>query len=314
MAELPPLDNSFPPLETVPPAGDRAKIVAKPSVEPPATGKMPMAKGLLTWVLRWMLLGAGVSGAWVLGLLVAQFFPSKSLNPPIQEIVLRHSHRTTQKLRQLPQWWSGDRFGTQGDSTVAPLVREPISPSNAPRPIALSEPQREQITVELEAIQLDLQRLGDRTSALETQLGMLSPSESVEQRLQTVANRLNPPTEPVAENGSSEASAPAPAPAAPNPTPTDPLFEISGDLAGGFAVCPWGSDFAVYGPAVARDNLVGCGAISRGNDFGGQSYGCGAQRRSNCRYLVSASDGGAAVFNGAAGRRAIPLGGGGVWG
>ncbi len=228
MAELPPLDNSLPPLETVPSTGDSPALAAQPPAEKENRGKMPIAKGLLTWVFRWMLLGAGVSSAWVLGLVVAQFFPANSANPPIQEIVLRQGQRTSQKFRRLPQWWSGNRFGTQGGSTAAPLLREPISPSTTPRPIALSEPQREQITVELAAIEEELRRLGDRTSALETQLGMLSPSEPVEQRLETVSSRLNPPTEPVAENpeNNNAASTPA-APLAPNPTPTDPLFDVN---------------------------------------------------------------------------------------
>lgn len=220
MAELPPLDNS-PPLETVPSTGEQAGFAAQSPAKQGTAGKLPMVKGLLTWALRWLLLGAGVSGAWVLGLVVAQFFPAKSVNPPIQEIVLRHGQRTSQKLRRLPQWWAGDS-GTQ-DISAAPFVREPASPSTAPRPIALSEPQREQITVELGAIETDLQRLSDRTSALETQLGMLSPSEPVEQRLETVSSRLNPPTDAVAESNPSEPTAPA---TAPNPTPTDPLFEM----------------------------------------------------------------------------------------
>ncbi|NJN22510.1 MAG: hypothetical protein HC812_16680, partial [Leptolyngbya sp. RL_3_1] len=163
----------------------------------------------MIWVGRWLLLGTGVTAAWLLGLLVAQFFPAQNANPPLQEIVLRQGQRHSQKLRRLPQWWAGDGFGNPNSPTTAPLVRDPISPSTAPRPIALSDPQREQITVELGAIQADLQRLRDRTSALETQLGLLSPSEPVEQRLETVASRLNPPTDPVAEAETSEVSPPA---------------------------------------------------------------------------------------------------------
>lgn len=226
MAELPPLDNSFPPLETVPSTGDSAAIAAQPQAEKGPSGQMSMVKGLLAWVLRWMLLGAGVSGAWVFGLVLAQFFPAQNSNPPLQEIVLRHGQRTSQKLRRLPQWWSGDRFDTQGNASTAPFVREPASPNTAPRPIALSEPQREQITVELAAIEAELQQLGDRASALETQLGLLSPSEPVEQRLETVASRLNPPTDPVADDSNPESAEPAAPAIAPNPIPTDPLFDV----------------------------------------------------------------------------------------
>jgi outer membrane protein OmpA-like peptidoglycan-associated protein len=222
MAELPPFDNSLPPLETVAVPSDSTTSAVPPQVKQTPKGKLPLAKGLMIWVWRWLLLGTGVSAAWILGLLTAQFFPAPNTNPPLQEIVLRQGQRHSQKLRRLPQWWSGESFGDSDSQTTVPLVRDPISPSTAPRPIALSDPQREQITVELGAIQADLQRLRDRTSALETQLGLLSPSEPVEQRLETVANRLDPPTDPVADtNGASP-----PAAAAPNPTPTNPLFEV----------------------------------------------------------------------------------------
>ncbi|MGD1909012.1 MAG: OmpA family protein [Leptolyngbyaceae cyanobacterium] len=228
MAELPPLDNSLPALETVPPMGDGTALALDSPVEEAPKGKLPLVKGLLTWVWRWMLLGGGVSAAWVLGLVVAQFFPAQNANPPLQEVILRHGHRTGQKLQQLPQWWAGDRYGTsQSDVSAAPFVREPASTEATPRPIALSETQREQITVELGAIEGDLQRLRDRTSALETQLGLVSPSEPVEQRLETVTNRLDPSTEAVAGRDSAPSSRPAPAaPAAPQPATTDPLFAV----------------------------------------------------------------------------------------
>jgi outer membrane protein OmpA-like peptidoglycan-associated protein len=142
-------------------------------------------------------------------------------------MVVRRTQRVGQKLRSLPQWWQGDRWQTP--APAPPLLSPPDPEGVQPRPIRLSEAQREQITTELEAVQAEVQRLRDRASALEIQLGLTPLSAPLEGRLGTIASRLSPDTDtpvaavaPLSNPGNPPGSATTTAPTLPVP----PLLQV----------------------------------------------------------------------------------------
>ena len=222
MPELPPFENTLNQSE-VAPIGD----VLPPPVDPaeqPEGSRLRGVRSLFAWIFRWALLGVGVGGVWILGVLVAQFFPSSSPQPPLQEVVTRRSNRFVQKVRRLPSWWRGDDFRPSGSAAIPRFASEPPAAPSTSRPITLSNIQREQITVEMEAIQTDLQQLRDRTSAVEQQLSLPNLAMPLEDRLGGVENRLSPPTETAQPPESAPAESAAP-PANTVPPP-DPLLQV----------------------------------------------------------------------------------------
>lgn len=198
MTELPPFNNP-PPRPTM---RSLENPLPGPTTSPAATAppqetgdRWEGMRSLLAWILRWALLGAGVGGAWLFGILVAQFFPDPTPAAPTQEIVSRKASRFVQKVRRLPDWWAGDTLTPQTPSRLPAPSSEP-APTIAPaRPIALSDAEREQVSVELEAIAQEIQQLRDRTSAVERQLGLSEAEISLEDRIENATNRLFPPTE-----------------------------------------------------------------------------------------------------------------------
>lgn len=226
MTELPPFNNPPPrpqygPLEE--PSSEAVPPVAAPAAEPPTESRWQGVRSLLEWVLRWALLGAGVGGAWLFGILVAQFFPAPNPDPPIQEVVTRKTGRFFQKVNRLPEWWAGDT-PRPGATPIAPVTETaPATSTQSTRPIVLTDEQREQVSIELEAIAGELQRLRDRTSAVEQQLGLPSIELSLEERIDNATNRLSPPT---------EATQPPPPAVTPDLQTTpgiapDPLFQVN---------------------------------------------------------------------------------------
>ncbi|MGD1941366.1 MAG: OmpA family protein [Leptolyngbyaceae cyanobacterium] len=228
MPELPPFNNP-PPKPEVIPAGETVlqspTINTDPIGEPTPPARWQGTRSLLLWLVRWALLGAGVGGAWLFGVLVAQFLPAPNPDPPAQEIVTRRTSRFFQKVVRLPDWWSGDALNDGGapqTPQTPPAAAAPATPTPATQPIALTDAQREQVEAELEAIETDLQQLRDRASAVERQLGLPNIEIALEDRINNAASRLTPPT---------EATQPAP-PAAPALQPTvgevpDPLFQVN---------------------------------------------------------------------------------------
>ncbi|MDB9524902.1 OmpA family protein [Oscillatoria sp. CS-180] len=222
MPELPPFNNP-PPQTEIGPVGEGLPEGVPTQIEPAiqSPNRWQGIRSLLAWIVRWSLLGVGVGGAWLLGILVAQFLPASEPKPPAQEIVTRRTSRFFQKLGRLPEWWAGDSVDLGTSSVSSRLETAPANPTQPSRPIALSDDQREQVSVELDAIAADVQRLRDRTAAVEQQLGLPDVALSLEERLDNATNRLSPSTE-------------APAEEAP-PTPTlqpalqaapDPLFQL----------------------------------------------------------------------------------------
>ncbi|MEO1095177.1 MAG: hypothetical protein AAFX01_09785 [Cyanobacteria bacterium J06638_28] len=219
MPELPPFHNPPPEATDVAPVGDT--LPSQMDLRGERSERWQGARTVMAWLLRWMLLGVGVGGAWCFGVLLAQFFPASAPSPPFQEIVVRRTHRFGQKVRRLPEWWAGNTYSPTGATSIPRVQSEPTPTTAVTRPIVLPEEQREQVTVELEAIQSDLQQIRDRTSAVETQLGITASERPLEERLAGVANRLTPPT--AAPSTPSEANPETPIVATSAP---DPLFQV----------------------------------------------------------------------------------------
>ncbi|MBE9120061.1 OmpA family protein [Tychonema sp. LEGE 07199] len=151
----------------------------KPSIPPTRVSKS-RGKGLflLSLIFRLLLLGVGSGFAWVLGMTIAQIYPSNSVQMPIAERLLR----LTQNLTPSPQ-------------------RAPARPIPAlPAPTATPSPQskinsalREKLQVDLRQLQGELNALIGRTAALESQLGSSRPTETLEKRLQLMSRELAAP-------------------------------------------------------------------------------------------------------------------------
>ena len=226
MTELPPFSNPPPDNPELAPIGDALPPPTESSHKDPGTGRWQGVRSLFAWIFRWALLGVGVGGVWFLGVLVAQFFPAPSPTPPLQEVVTRRTNRFIQKVRRLPSWWAGDTFRPRAPTALPRLPVEPTTPAPTTRPITLSETDREQVEIELAAIQEDLQRLRDRTSAVETQLGLPSLERPLEDRLGGVENRLSPPTETAQGAEIAPSTASETASDTPSAPPSDPLFQV----------------------------------------------------------------------------------------
>lgn len=233
MPELPPFHNPPPRSDGVPEeASDQPSASATPAppvAAPDKPDRWRRPRSLIAWLIRWALLGGGVCGAWLVGVLVAQFAPASDPAPPVQEILVRRTQQVVQKVRRFPAWWSGDDRRPGGSAAVLPGSLPETAPSLVAPPPDLSADQRDQVMAELEALQTEVQQLRDRTSALEQQLEIPPLEQSLERRLGTVANRLNPPeiaAQPTPETPSEGTpDPPESAPATGRPAP-DPLFEI----------------------------------------------------------------------------------------
>lgn len=220
MAELPPF-NSLPPEPEVAPIGESLSPPPPPREKKSPSGKWQGIKTTFAWILRWALLGVGVGGVWFLGVLVAQFFPAAEPQPPWQEVVVRRTNRVVQKVRRLPAWWTSDAPQGSRSVGISRLPSVPAAPAPVVRPITLAEEEREQITIELESVEATLQQLRDRTSALETRLGLPDIDKPLEERLADVSSRLSPPA-------AQEAPPPSPTSVVqPIIPPPDPLFQVN---------------------------------------------------------------------------------------
>ncbi|TAE97510.1 MAG: OmpA family protein [Oscillatoriales cyanobacterium] len=140
----------------------------QPSIPPTRVSKS-RGKGLflLSLIFRLLLLGVGSGFAWVLGMAIAQIYPSRATEMPIAERLLR----VTQNLTSSPK--------------RAPATQIPALPTPKVNPA-----QREKLQGDLRKLQGELNALIGRTAALESQLGSSRPTETLEKRLQLMSQEL----------------------------------------------------------------------------------------------------------------------------
>ena len=151
----------------------------KPSIPPTRVSKS-RGKGLLvlSLIFRLLLLGVGSGFAWVLGMTIAQIYPSNTAQMPVAERLLRLTQNLTPSPKPAP-------------ATPIPLLPAPTA---TPTPQSKVSPaQREKLQGDLRQLQGDLNALIGRTTALESQLGSSRPTETLEKRLQLMSRELAAP-------------------------------------------------------------------------------------------------------------------------
>ncbi|MEG3937708.1 OmpA family protein [Microcoleus sp. S36b_A3] len=151
----------------------------KPSIPPTRVSKS-RGKGLflLSLIFRLLLLGVGSGFAWVLGMTIAQIYPSNRVQMPIAERLLR----LTQNLTPSPQRAPARPIPALPAPTATPSPQSKINPA-----------LREKLQVDLRQLQGELNALIGRTAALESQLGSSRPTETLEKRLQLMSRELAAP-------------------------------------------------------------------------------------------------------------------------
>ncbi|MEG5057195.1 OmpA family protein [Microcoleus sp. A2-C5] len=147
-----------------------------PSI-PPTRASKSRGKGLLvlSLIFRLLLLGVGSGFAWVLGMAIAQIYPSRATEMPIAERLLR----LTQNLTPSPKRAPARPIPALPTPTVTPTPQSKVSPA-----------QREKLQGDLRQLQGELNALIGRTAALESQLGSSRPTETLEKRLQLMSREL----------------------------------------------------------------------------------------------------------------------------
>jgi OOP family OmpA-OmpF porin len=209
--DLPPIS----PDPATPEGGAQPGVSYRP-VAAPSSGWVAGLSALWTWLVRLLVLGVSVSAGWLLGMAIAQFFPSRSPSPPIAELALRQSSQTSRKLRQLPGWWQGDSALDPSTEEPAPVVDGQVEPAEAEPPADLaaadlSPEERDRIQTDLVLLQQDLVSLSTRLQTLESTVGT-SPTGTLEERLNRLDQRLDSPaaTDPTTDPGSTDSEATSP--------------------------------------------------------------------------------------------------------
>lgn len=227
---------SEPPLNDLPqsseiasdPSGGVPSLVATDSSQ--QGGFLAGLVTLWTVLFRLLVLGMGVSLAWLAGAVAAQFLPSPTpKNPPFQEIALRQANRLSRKVQQLPHWWSEDL--TQGQAAPAPASSpEPVAPAplESPADPKLAGAEREAVESELSALETELDALDNRLADLEIKLGQPVSDASLENRLRRLSRTLVGETVTRSDTSSTPSTAPASPPVS-SAGSEDPLFQLARD-------------------------------------------------------------------------------------
>lgn len=143
-------------------------------------------RSFLTFIFRLLLLGVSGSLAALLGIVIAQFYPGRILDPPLVEKFMQGSQALWQGVTRLPQTWNDPAPASTASpspaSTAPASPQADASPQLSPPPAPLSDADRQRLQAELTQLQTELQQSTDRSAALAT----------IQQRLQAIQQQLNP--------------------------------------------------------------------------------------------------------------------------
>jgi len=182
-----PSSTSVPDSVAPSPSASAAKESPMPTPPPPAPPSPGLIQRLWTLVVRMLILGMSIGIGWIAGLLVAQVWPSRNPNPPIQERVMRQTSQVVRKVRQLPQWWQGS------DPAIVPgidTVQDPNAATAQPATPGETTPTPSPLTQEVVTLQQELASLETRLAELEQQTGQPGTGD-LSERLQQVAQQVS---------------------------------------------------------------------------------------------------------------------------
>ncbi len=179
----------------------------------------------LTKVARLLLLLSGATVATGVGMAIAHYYPATDPDIPVVEVALRRSGAVLKILQAIPQQFTAAVNVTHNSSNAnqTQIIVPPEIPSPPPN---LSPAEQQQLRTELTKVQVELNQLIGRTNALETRLGGTRPTESLETRLQRLAQQLNASTA-IAGNTTNPAPSPTPESAQPSPAATNQPLSIT---------------------------------------------------------------------------------------
>ena len=164
-------------------------------------------RGFLVFLFRLLLLGVSSSLAGLLGIAIAQFYPGNIEDPPLVEKLIQGTQSMRRAVVRLPQSWSNESPEAGASPVVPDANTSPspaASPSPQPSPVELSSADRQEIQSQLAQLQSDLQQLNNRAATLETRVGGGDASASIEERLRTIQQRLDPNAAPPSPTASSD--------------------------------------------------------------------------------------------------------------
>ncbi len=156
-----------------------------------------------------------LTGAWLLGILVAQVLPGSFTRPPLQETMLRKSSRFASRLWHFPQLWRSPTTEIRIDAIPLPETGPVLAPVSLP-PI-----ERQPLIDELNSIETEILTLDRRTQTLEKRLGKPPyQGASVESRVNLLRATIDPSVRST-EPSKPEEYTPTPA------NPNDKLLEVA---------------------------------------------------------------------------------------
>jgi outer membrane protein OmpA-like peptidoglycan-associated protein len=194
----------------LPPEGERAPVIASdmPRLKP-WWEKQPYAA-----IAHTLAISGTLTGAWLLGILIAQILPGDFSQPPLQEAMLRKSSRLSQRLWHFSQMWQTPTSETRIEAIPLPETGPVLAPVSLP-PI-----ERQPLIDELNSVETEILTLDRRLQTLEKRLGKPPyQGAGVENRVNSLRVAIDPPVRPAA---TSAANSYKPTPI----NPSDQLLEV----------------------------------------------------------------------------------------
>ncbi len=161
-------------------------MVAEPSTVNKPESREPQRSpgwgvGLLILIFRLLLLGVGGVAAGLIGISIAQVVPGTIQEPPLLERALRLGISLRRGSSSVPQPLRLPDEVDSSPSAATDELRETDAPPASSNPSSqVSSAREQQIQPEIDRLQSELAELGDRTTELESQLGVDTEMTSAE--------------------------------------------------------------------------------------------------------------------------------------